>query len=78
MIVYGSSFSQGRIYVVGNVGQLFALVCTLEEEPAEATHAWSSHNQGGDAVQLASGMLGYIDHIGMVLKVVGESMATTV
>ena len=78
MVVNGLSCSQGRICVVGNVGQIVVLVCDLDEEAAEGMHARHGHDLGRDVVHLAFSTLGYVDRVGMVLEVVGDGVALTV
>ena len=58
MVVDGSELSQGRIQIGENFVRIVILVCALEEEAAEAAHARNGHDRGGNAAQLASGMLG--------------------
>ena len=78
MIVEGSAFVQGRVCIVGDIGYLVVLVCALEKEATEDAHAWCGHDRGRDALQLTSGRFDQIDHVVVVLEVVGQGVATTI
>ena len=69
------AFRQGRICIVRNLGWLVVLVCTLEKKATEAAHDWRGHSRGRDAIQIVSGTLGQIDHVGVVLKVPRHGVA---
>ena len=78
MVVDGLAFVQIRTCKLGDGVRLVVFVCTLKGKAAEAAHAWRGHDRGRNYVQLAFGTLGQIDHVRMVLNMVGDDMAVAV
>ena len=74
----GLAFILGRISVVGDLGCLVVLVQDMWKESAKAVHAWHGHDQGGDAVQISSGTLSLINHVIVMLQVVGHGVSANV
>ena len=74
----GLGFDQCRTHVVGDIISLFFLVCALEKEATETAHYWHDHYRGGETVQIASSTFGQINHVRVMIEVVGHGVAETV